>query len=70
MASKCGKKGCEKEAVNPIRFTDLMHTNVDTDYPVGLCEEHLKEVQRFRETDVAGVKKWLESCPMETIVMR
>ena len=34
---------------------------MDTDYPVVLCEEHTKEAQKFKETDVAGVKKWLNS---------
>jgi hypothetical protein len=62
MAAKCGKEGCEKDAENTLRFTDKFHRNVDTDYPVDLCEEHTKEVQRrFPETDVAGVKNWLQS---------
>jgi len=59
MATKCEKRGCEKEALNTLRFTDYVYRNVDTDYPVVLCEEHTKEVQKFEETDVAGVKKWL-----------
>ena len=61
MTTKCEKKGCEKEALNTLRFTDLVHKYLDTEYPVALCEEHTKEVQRFAETDVAGVKKWLGS---------
>jgi len=61
MAKKCEKRGCDKEALNTVRFTDLVHRNVDTDYPVVLCEEHMKEVREFKETDVAGVKKWLDS---------
>ncbi|MGA3162548.1 MAG: hypothetical protein ABSC77_15190 [Terracidiphilus sp.] len=61
MATKCEKKECEKEALNKIRFTDSVYRNVDTDYPVCLCEEHTKEVQKVDETDVAGVKKWLKA---------
>jgi hypothetical protein len=61
MATKCGKRRCEKEAVNTGRFTDLLYTNVDTDYPVVLCEEHSKMAKEFGATDVTGIKKWLNS---------
>jgi hypothetical protein len=61
MATKCEKRGCEKEAANKLRFANYVHRNLDTEYPVVLCEEHTKEVQEFEETDVAGVKKWLNS---------
>jgi hypothetical protein len=59
MATKCEKRGCEKEAANTVIFPDPFHRDVDTEYPVVLCEEHTKEVHKFEETDVAGVKKWL-----------
>lgn len=61
MATKCGKRGCGKEALNTLRFTDLVRTDLDTDHPVVLCEGHTREAQKFEETDVAGVKKWLET---------
>ena len=61
MATKCEKRGCEKEALNTLRFHDLIHIDVDTDFPVVLCKEHTKEVDKFAKTDVAAVKKWLES---------
>jgi hypothetical protein len=61
MATKCEKRGCEKEALNTLRFTDMVHRNVDTDYPVVVCEEHTKEAQKFKETDVDGLKSWLNS---------
>jgi hypothetical protein len=60
MATRCEKRGCEKEVTNELRFADPVHRNVDTEYPVVLCEEHTIEVQKFGETDVAGVKKWLD----------
>ena len=59
MATKCEKRGCENEGANKVRFTDPFHRNVDTEYPVVLCPEHTKEVQKFEQTDVAGVKQWL-----------
>lgn len=61
MTVKCEKQGCIKEAVNTLRFTDVYRTDVDTDHPVRLCEEHSEQVKRFSPTDVAGVKKWLDS---------
>ncbi len=61
MAAKCEKRGCEKEALNTLRFHDLIHIDVNTDFPVVLCEGHAKEVDKFAKTDVAAVKKWLES---------
>ena len=61
MATKCEKRGCEKEALNTLRFTHYVHRDLDTEYPVGLCEEHSTEAHKFDETDVAGVKKWLDS---------
>ena len=61
MPAKCEKRGCEKAVANTLRFTDLIHTNVDTEYPIQLCEEHTKEVQRFPKTDVKAVKKWLDA---------
>jgi hypothetical protein len=66
MATKCEKRGCEKEALNTLRFTDLVYRNVDTDYPVVLCEEHTKQVRRFEKTDVGAVKKWLNDRRIET----
>ena len=62
MTEKCAKSGCEKEAVKKLRFTDLF-LRVDTDYPVALCEGHTKEVQKFEDTDVVGVKEWLKAAP-------
>ena len=61
MATKCGKRGCEKEAFNTLRFTDCVHRNLDTDHPAVLCKEHTKEAQKFEETDVNGLKKWLNN---------
>lgn len=61
MATKCEKRGCEKEAANKVKFVDPVHENVATESPVALCEEHTKEVQKFDEMDVAAVKKWLGS---------
>jgi hypothetical protein len=58
---KCGKKKCESEAVNTLRFTDFIHEHVDVEYPVVLCEEHTKEVHGFNTADVVAVKKWLEA---------
>jgi hypothetical protein len=63
MATKCEKRGCEREALNTLTFPDPFHKNVDTEYPVVLCAEHTKEVQQFAEMDVAGVKKWLDTAP-------
>ena len=60
MPTKCGKRGCEKEGLNKLRFQSLFH-NVDTEHPVDLCEEHAKEAQKFEKTDVDGLKKWLNS---------
>ncbi len=57
---KCGKRGCAREAANTLRFTDLIRTDVDSDYPVALCEEHTQEVKQFQETDAKAVKQWLE----------
>lgn len=61
MAKKCEKRGCEKEALNTLRFTDPVHENLDTEYPVVLCEEHTMEVRKFAKSDVASVKKWLKA---------
>jgi len=61
MATKCEKRGCKKEAINTLRFTNYVHRNVDTEYPVVLCEEHTKMVREFEETDVSGVRTWLNS---------
>ena len=61
MAKKCEKRGCDKEALNTVRFTDLVHRNVDTDYPVVLCEEHTTEANEFDDTEIDGVKKWLNA---------
>jgi len=63
MAARCEKRGCEKQAVNTLRFTDTVRTDLDSDYPVVLCEDHAREVQRFAETDVAEVQKWLNTVP-------
>jgi hypothetical protein len=60
MPEKCGKRGCEREAVNTLRFTDPYRQNLDSDYPVRLCEEHTDEVKQFQETDDKAVKEWLE----------
>jgi hypothetical protein len=59
MTAKCEKNGCGKEAVKTLRFVDQVHTSVDTDDPVVLCEGHANEVDRFPKTDVAAVKEWL-----------
>jgi len=61
MATACEKKRCEKEAVNKLRFTDYVQKDLDTEYPVALCEEHTKEAQEFEETDVAGIRTWLNT---------
>jgi hypothetical protein len=61
MEAKCGKSGCEKAAVNQVRFTSMIHTNIHNDEPVGLCEEHTKEVKQFPAEDAGQVKKWLKS---------
>jgi hypothetical protein len=66
MATKCEKRGCEQEALNTLRFTDLVYRNVDADYPVVLCKEHTRQVRRFDKSDVGGVKKWLNDQPIET----
>lgn len=58
--SKVRKKGCTREAVKTLRFTDLAG-RVDTDYPVGLCEGHAQEVRKFTETDIADVGEWLKT---------
>jgi hypothetical protein len=56
------KKGCEREAVNTLRFPDFVHADLDAELPVDLCEEHTKEVQKFpKTTEGAAVKKWLET---------
>lgn len=60
MTGKCEKSGCEKGAVNKLRITDIFK-RVDTQDPVALCEQHLREAQRFSEMDVAGLKKWLKA---------
>jgi hypothetical protein len=31
MKAKCEKRGCEKEAVNTLRFTSTVHKNLDMD---------------------------------------
>jgi len=67
MATKCEKRGCEKEALNTLRFHDLIHIDVDTDNPVVLCGEHTMEVDKFAKADIAAVKRWLGSLPVETI---
>jgi hypothetical protein len=59
MAAKCEKLGCEREARNTVRYTDLVHTDLDADYPVVLCEEHTNEARTFEKTDDLGLKKWL-----------
>jgi len=56
----CEKAGCQKEAANKIRFTDLTHV-LDTDGPIALCEEHTSEADRFDELNVIGLKRWLKS---------
>jgi hypothetical protein len=61
MATKCGKRGCEKEAINTLRFHYPFHINVDSDYPVVLCEEHTTEANEFDDTEIDGVKKWLNA---------
>lgn len=61
MTAKCEKRGCEKEAVDTLRFTSTVHKDLDMESPVVLCGEHSKEAQRFPETDATGLRKWLES---------
>jgi hypothetical protein len=61
MATKCEKRGCEEEACNELTFPSPFHGNVHTDYPVAVCEEHTEEARKFDETDVDGLKKWLNS---------
>jgi hypothetical protein len=68
MSAKCEKFGCEKEAVETLRITDPFYTDVDSGEPFDLCEEHLKEVQQFPETDVVGVQKWLKNYQRRTPV--
>ena len=60
MAPQCEKNGCEKEAVNKLRFTDPYRKDIDTDDPVALCGDHTGEAKRFSETDVGAVKRWLK----------
>jgi hypothetical protein len=60
MPANCEKKGCKKDATQTLRITDLIYVNVDTDYPVRLCTEHVEEAQRRFKLDVKGLKKWLE----------
>jgi hypothetical protein len=31
MPPKCEKRGCEKGAAKKLRFTELVHRNIDTD---------------------------------------
>lgn len=64
-APRCGKKGCEKQAVDTLRFTDLIHTDLDTEHSVALCEAHSKEARRSPTVDAARVKKWLSADPWE-----
>ena len=61
-AVKCEKKGCEREAVNTLRFPDFVREHLDAERPVGLCEEHTKEVQTFPATkEGVAVKEWLDT---------
>jgi hypothetical protein len=64
MLGKCEKRGSEKAASDTLRITDAIYKNVDTEDPIRLCEEHIKEGQRFQKTngtaDVKALKKWLE----------
>ena len=63
MTNKCGKAGCDKDGVKRVEFKDLMHPDVNREYPIALCDQHVNELeaQRFEETDVASVKRWLQS---------
>jgi hypothetical protein len=58
---KCEKEGCEREAVDQLRFTDKIRPHLDVDHPVGLCDERIREAQRFPENAVGAVKKWLKA---------
>jgi hypothetical protein len=59
---KCEKKGCEREAVNTLRFPVFVNEDLDAERPVGLCEEHTKEVQIFpKTTEGVAVKEWLKT---------
>lgn len=60
MPKKCGKRGCEREAANTLRFPDPIRIDLDSDHPGMLCEEHTQEVKQFPETDAKVVKQWLE----------
>ena len=59
MTTKCAKKGCEKEGVKTLEFRDPVYNHLQHTAPV--CEEHLKEAQRYPETDVASVMVWLDT---------
>jgi hypothetical protein len=62
MATICGKNGCKSRATRTVRFTDLVHTDLDTDFPIVLCDERANEMLgKYEKSNVAGVKEWLNS---------
>jgi hypothetical protein len=62
MATGCGKSGCTREATRTVRFTDPVYTHLDMDHPIVLCEEHSEEMLgEYEQSNVTGVKKWLDT---------
>jgi hypothetical protein len=59
MATKCGKSGCEEDANWTVRFAEF---DLGMNSPIALCEEHSEEIlQEYEQSNVAGVKEWLNS---------
>lgn len=57
---KCAKHGCEMQAEGKVLFRDPFHADLDTDWPVARCHNHIEEAKKFSDTDITGLKAWLE----------
>lgn len=59
--AKCAKRGCDLAAKGQVMFHDAVRKDLATDWPVSLCRNHLEAAKKFPETDVQGLKAWLNS---------
>lgn len=48
------------QAEGKVLFRDPFHADLDTDWPVARCHNHIEEAKKFSDTDITGLKAWLE----------